>query len=617
MKYPLRSTVYTLALFLGITITCEQQYSNPVAVDPETFPGQPIQINARVGDRLIHLSWSPLEPTDITAYRIYRQDQTGSEYVVIAEPDAPPFVDADVHNESVYQYRISSVNSNGYEGPLSDPIQAIPGTYAVSINNGADFTNSPQVTLSTTAPVGARLMQISNDSLPAAPNWSAFASTQQWRLSPGNGDKTVWVRFRDADGNDTADHISDSIKLDTRATIETFFVQDLQSVYTAGDTLSLHMITGEPWGNATVDIGSEESGLVMYDDGTHGDMKAEDGHYVLDYIILPQFDAQEIDIVGQFTDNLGNKAPEVNLVGVLTVLNPPAPVQLFPAQLLATATPSVHLSWTRNNDSDFLSYHLYKSLSPHVDSTSALVSAFTVKQQTTAVDSGVQSDQTYYYRLYVTDIQGLSTGSNTVQITVPSQPGPDAVQLSPPTWNMQTNEVMLSWEPSSATRFALYRVFRSLDYNIDDSGIPLSSIDQRLTTFYRDGDLKSETTYYYRVYVYDQNQKRTGSNIVSLTTPANSPPDPVQLAIPTRTAAGILTLNWSQNRNSDFESYRIYVSTAGQINPSQAPVTIINAQTTTSYTHLNLQAGQVHTYQIFVFDQEGLSTGSNIVNATP
>ncbi len=617
MRHRLRSTVFALALLLGGAISCEQQYSNPVAMDPETFPDQPIQVNAYVGDRLIQLSWSPHETADITAYRIYRQDQNGSEYMLISEPAAPPYVDADVHNESVYHYRIASVNSDGYEGPLSDPIQAVPGTYAVSINNGADFTNSSQITLSITAPVGARLMQISNDSLPEAPNWSTFTSTQQWRLSPGDGDKTVWVRFRDTDGNDTADQISDHIKLDTRATIETFFIQNQKSVYTAGDTLSLHMITGEPWGNATVDIGSEESGLVMYDDGTHGDIDVEDGHYVLDYVILPQFDAQKINIVGYFTDNLGNSAPEATLVGVLTVLNPPSAAQLFPAQVLASVRPLVHLSWTRNNDSDFLSYHLYKSFSPQVDSTSTLVTASTVQDQTTAVDSSVQSKKTQYYRLYVTDIQGLSTGSNTVQITVPEQAGPDAVQLSPPTWNMQTDEVMLTWETSTATRFALYRVFRSLDDNIDDSGIPLSSIDQRLTTFYRDGDLESETPYYYRVYVYDQNQKKTGSNIVSITTPVNHPPEPVQLAIPTRTAAGILTLNWSQNRNSDFESYRIYVSTSGQINPSQAPVAIINAQTTTSYTHLNLQAGQVHTYQIYVFDQEGLSTGSNLVNATP
>ncbi|MBJ6727650.1 chitobiase/beta-hexosaminidase C-terminal domain-containing protein [Geomonas sp. Red875] len=70
---------------------------------------------------------------------------------------------------------------------------------SVKINNGATTTASNVVTLTLAAtdPQGVSTMQFSSDGV----NYSTeepYATTKQWTLSPGEGPKTIYVRFRDA-----------------------------------------------------------------------------------------------------------------------------------------------------------------------------------------------------------------------------------------------------------------------------------------------------------------------------------------------------------------------------------------------------------------------------------
>ena len=95
---------------------------------------------------------------------------------------------------------------------------ATPPTGTISINNNANYINSTAVSLTLSAQdeaggSGVSQMQFSNDNATwAAPE--AFALSRSWDLGPGDGMKTVYVKFKDIAGN-WSQVYSDTITLDT------------------------------------------------------------------------------------------------------------------------------------------------------------------------------------------------------------------------------------------------------------------------------------------------------------------------------------------------------------------------------------------------------------------
>ena len=90
-----------------------------------------------------------------------------------------------------------------------------PADTDISINDGDAYTNSASVTLTLTA-TGASKMIISEDSTFSDVSYEAYAGSKSFTLSTGDGIKTVYVKFKDAAGNESS-VISDTIKLDTTA----------------------------------------------------------------------------------------------------------------------------------------------------------------------------------------------------------------------------------------------------------------------------------------------------------------------------------------------------------------------------------------------------------------
>ena len=77
----------------------------------------------------------------------------------------------------------------------------------------------------------------------------------------------------------------------------------------------------------------------------------------------------------------------------------PHPVDLA-APYDATDT-SLTLEWTRNLDSDFAAYEIYRSTEPVVNLTSTLVSTISDQGTTTYTDTSLPPGTTFYYRVYV------------------------------------------------------------------------------------------------------------------------------------------------------------------------------------------------------------------------
>jgi len=114
-----------------------------------------------------------------------------------------------------------------------------PTGTSVAVNNGAAYTTTTSVTLATAATdaiAGVSQMQFSNDNVTYSTP-QAYATGASWTLAAGDGTKTVWARFRDANGNTSA-AVSDTIVLDTTAPTGTISI-NAGATYTGSPAVTL------------------------------------------------------------------------------------------------------------------------------------------------------------------------------------------------------------------------------------------------------------------------------------------------------------------------------------------------------------------------------------------
>ncbi|MCB2202110.1 fibronectin type III domain-containing protein [bacterium] len=178
--------------------------------------------------------------------------------------------------------------------------------------------------------------------------------------------------------------------------------------------------------------------------------------------------------------------------------------------------------------------------------------------------------------------------------------------------SLSSYEVSLTWSQAASADFASYRIYRSESNTVGDADDLLTTITSRSTVTYTDTTVDANTDYYYRVYVRNSLGMTAPSNIDSVTTPTNSPPGAVVLAGALSDATTV-RLTWTANGDHDFQSYRIYRSSSSTVDDSDQLVDIITSRSTTSTTH-GLTANRW--YRVYVYDKQGLSTGSNAIQIT-
>jgi hypothetical protein len=95
----------------------------------------------------------------------------------------------------------------------------IPPTGELKINNDSQHTNSKEVSLTisaqdNTSGSGVEKMQFSNDNIDWSSPLQNYTATKSWTLTDGDGEKEVYVKFKDTAGNLSSSY-SDTIILDT------------------------------------------------------------------------------------------------------------------------------------------------------------------------------------------------------------------------------------------------------------------------------------------------------------------------------------------------------------------------------------------------------------------
>jgi fibronectin type 3 domain-containing protein len=496
---------------------------NPATVNP---PGKgalpaPTKILVKVGNGAVELTWVlESDTTLVKEYRVYRKSQNEASFRRIAAIKSRRYRDERLTNGQLLQYQIAAVNKSDVEGERSITVATTPAIYGIQLAGGARYANRRNVTITITAPASTTLMMFANDSAFAGADWEPFAVSRLWELTPGDGTKKVYAKFRNAGDQETSNPAKAEIILDTVAIIKSVEEDSKGRALKASEILHLRLIAGEKEGTATADIvdnvngaSGQERNIRLHDDGTNGDKTAKDGIYERDFSVRPGLEMVNAYVYGNFTDAAGNVAPVATAAGRVTIQSPPTAVVLQEPTTIAGSSTSLSLRWTPNTDNDFASYQIRRSRDGNVALSSILVKEFTDPKITSYVDNGLDPATKYFYRVYVFDSAANNSGSNIVQQSTPANDPPKPVVLSQPVEDGAA--LKLSWSPSTENDFANYRLYRSTAAVVDSGGAPIVVINNASTTEHRDTSVATNVTYYYRVYVFDQQGLPSrGSNIV-------------------------------------------------------------------------------------------------------
>lgn len=175
--------------------------------------------------------------------------------------------------------------------------------------------------------------------------------------------------------------------------------------------------------------------------------------------------------------------------------------------------------------------------------------------------------------------------------------------------------IELSWTRSTVSDFQSYQVFRSETAVVNTASLLVRTETSAAGTTFRDTDLDPGTDYYYIVYTIDRTGLRSASNSIKGTTKANELPSAVSLFKSDDDSTSV-SLGWTRNDDSDFESYRVYRSASSPVQTTSTAnlIGVITSQGQITFTDGNIEPGEQFYYVVVVFDKYGArSTNSNEV----
>ena len=191
----------------------------------------------------------------------------------------------------------------------------------------------------------------------------------------------------------------------------------------------------------------------------------------------------------------------------------------------------------------------------------------------------------------------------------------EPVLLGPP-YNIGFDSISLSWLESSISSFDRYELYRSeeADVSLDDTLV--AELYDRTETSFPDEGLQTYHQYFYRVWVFNSVEDNAPSNEVSATTDYDTAPAGLVLEEPTDISATEMTLSWQASQASDFAYYRLYRAESEDVDQAATLVYTTAEQHVLDRTDTGLTPNTTYYYRVYVEDEWGISTGSNVVSGT-
>ena len=220
---------------------------------------------------------------------------------------------------------------------------------------------------------------------------------------------------------------------------------------------------------------------------------------------------------------------------------------------------------------------------------------------------GLNAGTTYYFRVRAYNDYGYSY-SNIASATTYSAPGSPEAPGGLTATAVSTNQIDLSWTDNAYDETG-YKVEYSIDQVLWTGA---GSLPANITAYQLTG-LAAGTTYYFRVYAYNEYGNSNRSEIVSATTISNSAGTP---AAPTALTVTVISDNqinlfWTDNADNE-TGYQLEYSTDDIEWFLKA---FIGADSET-FNCIGLYSGTTYYFRVCAFNDYGHSGYSNIVSAT-
>ena len=355
-KYVIVATLMVLTLL----VACERQIDSmdPVRSTPTMIP-IPTNLMAVIDDGTVTLSWELVDSSDAAWFRVYIAESEEGEYLLHDSTTTFSITQSDLLlNQQVF-LRVTTVTTADVESQPSLAVSAISTHFSININNNSELTNLRDIQVRFISGVSALYVQISEQQDFSDATWESFGASKSFELSEDDGVKTVYARLQFADGSETGQPLSDEITLDTYAEIDIlyFYPPDGNIPMVVGDEATLRMNAGESGGEALVSYGSGQI-IELYDNGTNGDVVADDGTYTNRYTVPYGAYAFNEVVTGSFTDIAGNRADEVTAETPMNISSTPEPVDL--AVSFGVSYSTIVFTWTTSGEIGFESYRLMK-----------------------------------------------------------------------------------------------------------------------------------------------------------------------------------------------------------------------------------------------------------------
>ncbi|WP_446897090.1 fibronectin type III domain-containing protein [Clostridium sp. LBM24168] len=311
---------------------------------------------------------------------------------------------------------------------------------------------------------------------------------------------------------------------------------------------------------------------------------------------------------GESENSLTVSAATIHEIPIPTL--PGIPVDL---QAIGMNESTIRLNW--GNVSGAQSYNIYRSDSENGEYVKVNNNEVTANSYE---DTGLESGQTYYYRITAvneTEESDKSTSANAAtldEIPIPVLPGvPAGLHVT----GTDKSKIGLSWDIVLGADS--YNVYRSDSENGEYVKVNTAGV---ISNTYKDTGLESGQTYFYKVTAVNETDESAKSPFASATTVKETVPPPVPPKVLPKVPEGLIVesmdeykvkLSWYAAMGA--KGYNVYRSDSE--NGEYVKVNN-NEVTANGYEDMGLESGKTYYYRITAVNEAGESEKSESVSVT-
>ncbi len=268
------------------------------------------------------------------------------------------------------------------------------------------------------------------------------------------------------------------------------------------------------------------------------------------------------------------------------------------------------VTWTICPESVFENYVLYRSETAGIaadPSTGLVLGVFSDANSNQYIDTGVEWGKEYFYALRTQDEDDNGVWSNEPSITTPGTlPTPSVL-----TGDLSQGNVVLEWTGCPDSNFYSYRLYRSLDPNIQSDTTFAENLytgTNSSDTIFTDSDVNTGFDYYYALLTTNTSGFSSWSNEEQVSVVGDLPWVLYLTLEPTSTGRTV-NLAW-EPLACEVDGYLVYFKA-----DATGSWVVIGESTTATFTHNATNAGS---YAVKAYKGENYSSGySNEVDTMP